>query len=402
METWFVLLTAAILGLVIVAIGLNARRVAAEATLREIRSVASVDVDGDPLVAEVRQSYERVSASEAVGRRYFETLDAASIGIALLDASGDVQFANPVAERLLMGGGESAVLHARTSALVRRVSESGSTEQIVSDIHEPTRRVLTSTAVLVSRGSDASGTVAVYITDVSDRERVDAMRTDFVANASHELKTPLGALSILAETLAETQDEATRTRLASRLRSEAVRMAHVIDDIVRLAETESLATRFTAVNVSELVDGAADSVAMLASSKGIDLVRGEMATGVVDGSDEQMMSAVRNLLENAITYTAVKGEGGTVDYRVERSDGLMCIVVRDTGVGIAKQYIDRVFERFFRVDRARSRESGGTGLGLSIVRNVAQAHGGSVSVTSEVGVGSTFTIRIPDGSDGTV
>ena len=113
------------------------------------------------------------------------------------------------------------------------------------------------------------------------------------------------------------------------------------------------------------------------------------------------MSAIRNLLENAITYTAVKGEEGTVSYGARREDGSICFDVKDTGVGVPDRYADRVFERFFRVDRARSRESGGTGLGLSIVKNVALAHGGSVSLRSEVGVGSVFTICIPEEAEDT-
>ena len=221
------------------------------------------------------------------------------------------------------------------------------------------------------------------------------MRTDFVANASHELKTPLGALALLAETLAAATDEESRIRLAQRLQSEASRMANVIDDVLQLAETESLGAEYVHVAMAGVIEDAVKSVDTIAAEHGITIVGGDVVDAVVAGNREQLVSAVTNLLNNAITYTAVKGEPGLVRYRSYRSDAMVCVEVEDTGIGIPDRYQDRVFERFFRVDRARSRESGGTGLGLSIVRNVARAHGGNASVRSKVGVGSVFTISLP-------
>ena len=178
-------------------------------------------------------------------------------------------------------------------------------------------------------------------------------------------------------------------------------MTNVVDDILTLARTESMTTEYIAVRISSLVDEVAASVASSADSKGIELLRGDVSDAVVSGDPIELASAFRNLLLNAITYTAVKGvSGGSVTYRAAIQDTRVCIEVEDTGIGFPPKYERRIFERFFRVDQARGRQSGGTGLGLSIVKNVAVAHGGTVSVRSEVGIGSVFTICLPLATEG--
>ena len=299
------------------------------------------------------------------------------------------------AHLVMDGDGERAVLRTRVTALGQRVHAKRTQESIEVDIHDPDRRVLALTAVPLTVDADCFGSVVLYIDDLSAKRRVDAMRTDFVANASHELKTPLGALALLAETLAETEDEEMRMRLGRRLQSEANRMANVIDDVLQLAETESLGAEYTHVSIADVIATSVASISELASEQEITILPDDVADATIAADEDQLVSAVTNLLQNAITYTAVKGEPGIVRYRSTVEDGLVTIEVEDTGIGIPTRYTDRVFERFFRVDRARSRESGGTGLGLSIVRNVAKAHGGSVSVKSKVGVGSTFSISLP-------
>jgi len=193
----------------------------------------------------------------------------------------------------------------------------------------------------------------------------------------------------------DAEDDIARAQLSDRIRREANRMALVVDDVIRLAETEALGAEHLPLDLSDLVAEAVDLVSDLASQSDIDLVDRGTADASVSGDRSQLVSAIKNLLDNAITYTAIKGEPGSVGYGLEIDDTDACVTVTDSGIGIPTHYEDRVFERFFRVDRARSRESGGTGLGLSIVRNVAVAHGGSVSVVSKVGVGSTFTVRLP-------
>lgn len=396
MEPWTLIAVLLLVAMAAATFVWRRRAMNAEASLHSIGAVIATSKNGSDLVGEVRTAVEIATRMNATAAAYLGVLEGASIGVAMANEMGEIQYCNSACRTDLFGDRKSELLRTRVSALARRVSESQRVEQIESNVHDPVPKVLTTTAVPLPPDAGSAGAVAIYIEDLSAQKRVDVMRTDFVANASHELKTPLGALSILAESLAGTHDEDARARLAGRLRDEATRMAVVIDDVVRLAETESLGVEFEVVEVVELVDDAVESVQHLASTKQINVVRGEIVRGDVSGSREQLTSAIRNLLENAITYTAVKDGPGIVTYRVRRERHSMCIDVEDTGIGVADRYVDRVFERFFRVDRARSRESGGTGLGLSIVKNVAQAHGGSVALHSAVGVGSTFTICIPE------
>lgn len=385
-----------IVALAIAVVILLRRALSAEATMHSVAMLVDPDGTGADLAGRVRTRLSIATEAEREAEIYLGVLTGASIGILIVDCAGKVHYMNPVGEEMLAADGERTILATRVSALVQRVCEHGTIEQIESSIHDPVRRVLTTTALPLAPDASAASSVAVYIEDLSDQKRLDVIRTDFVANASHELKTPLGALSILAETLAATEDDETRLRLADRLRAEALRMANVIDDVVQLAETESLGVEFEALTVSDLLDEAADEVRSLAREKGIELTRGDVVGGSVSASRTQVVSAIRNLLENAITYTAVKGGDGVVAFSARREGGSICIDVKDTGVGIPDRYAVRVFERFFRVDRARSRESGGTGLGLSIVKNVAVSHGGSVSLESEFGVGSIFTMCLPE------
>lgn len=172
-------------------------------------------------------------------------------------------------------------------------------------------------------------------------------------------------------------------------------MANVVDDILTLARTESLPTVFTRVDLSEAIGEVVDSVVDLAARNQVRLVDGGVADLTVAGDARQLTSALRNIFENAITYTGAKGEPGEVTYSCVPEGEFAVVEVQDSGIGIPAKYTDRVFERFFRVDQARSRTSGGTGLGLSIVRNVARAHGGTVDIDSQVGVGTTVRMRLP-------
>lgn len=365
---------------------------------RIIRSMAralGTEATDSDLLRAARSARRDTEEARMRANSYAAALQGTSTGIALLGPNGSVQYANPAAQMLLEGPRERAVLRTRVTALGQRVHASGEMETIEVDIHDPDRRVLAFTAVPVRIEGGGLGTVCLYIDDLSVQRRVDAMRTDFVANASHELKTPLGALALLAETLADADDEEMRVRLAQRLQTEATRMANVIDDVLQLAETESLGSEYAHVGTGDVIEEAVKAVESIASDSDITIIRDDVAEATVAADRDQLVSAVTNLLLNAITYTAVKGEPGFVRYRCFVDDGSVHIEVEDTGIGIPARYTDRVFERFFRVDRARSRESGGTGLGLSIVRNVARAHGGTVGVRSRVGVGSTFTISLP-------
>ncbi|MEN8238167.1 MAG: HAMP domain-containing sensor histidine kinase [Actinomycetota bacterium] len=394
MQALFVVLGSLVVVLVLLLVGVRRRLAAAEILNERAVKVLGSGETGSQFIDDLKQAMEEADGDRERAVSLEAVIRGATVGIVLFDQSGSTVCSNEFAEGLLAGDGEQALLRARTSTLAQRVSLSGRAEEIEVDLYDPNRRILRVRAMPVP-GSGRGRSVALYLEDLSLERRVEAMRSDFVANASHELKTPLGALSLLAETLSDSENEEQRARLAKRLRDEAARMSNVIDDVVQLAETQSLGAEFSPVEIRAVMKEAVDSVNTVAESKSIQIIAGDVADVVVNGSREQLVSAVRNLLHNAITYTAIGGEGGLVTYRAVINGPGVCVEIEDTGIGIPSRYLDRVFERFFRVDRARSRASGGTGLGLSIVKNVALAHGGKVGVDSEVGVGSTFRMCLP-------
>jgi two-component system sensor histidine kinase SenX3 len=215
-----------------------------------------------------------------------------------------------------------------------------------------------------------------------------------VANVSHELKTPVAALGLLAETLAGEDDVSVVHRLAERMQDDAFRVARVIDDLLDLSRLEAEETaRHEPVRVLDVVGQAADQVRPAAELRGVRLECGGVPrTLTVPGERRQLVSALANLLDNAVKYS---GGGSTVEVTARTDGTTVDVTVRDSGIGIPTRDLDRVFERFYRVDRGRGRDTGGTGLGLSIVRHVASNHGGDVLVESVEGEGSAFTLRLP-------
>jgi two-component system sensor histidine kinase SenX3 len=238
--------------------------------------------------------------------------------------------------------------------------------------------------------------VLVVVEDTSERRRLENVRRDFVANISHELKTPVGALALLAETLLDEDEPDVVKRLAERLANEAFRVGNTIDDLLELSRLE-VATGLAndKVPVAHFVGDAADRVRPAAEQRGISIEVGGMpARLTVVGDRRQLVSAVTNLLDNAVKYSE---PGSSVDVAARTDGAWVDVTVGDRGIGIPRRDLERIFERFYRVDRARSRETGGTGLGLAIVRHVASNHRGEVRVESREGVGSTFTLRLPAG-----
>ena len=236
----------------------------------------------------------------------------------------------------------------------------------------------------------------VVVEDTSERRRLENVRRDFVANISHELKTPVGALALLAETMLDEDDPDVTRRLAERLAAEAFRVGNTIDDLLELSRLE-VATGLAAdtVSVAQFVADAVERVRGAAEQRGIEIEVEEAPVRLtVVGDRRQLVSAVTNLVDNAVKYSE---PGSAVAVRA-RTDGVWVdVTVRDHGMGIPRRDLERIFERFYRVDRARSRETGGTGLGLAIVRHVASNHRGEVRVESREGVGSMFTLRLPAG-----
>ncbi|MEY3685057.1 MAG: hypothetical protein RJB00_7 [Actinomycetota bacterium] len=239
------------------------------------------------------------------------------------------------------------------------------------------------------------GMVLVLISDQSEARRIDAVRRDFVANVSHELKTPIGALGLLSEAILGAKDQPDAVvKFASRMQIEAKRLTDLVQEIIdlsRLQSSDPLQKAFD-VEASDVVREAVAQAALSAESRKITVEIGEIEDATVIGDRDQLIMAVLNLVENAINYSP---ENTKVSVVVKVKEGLLEISVTDQGIGIAEDELARVFERFYRVDPARSRMTGGTGLGLSIVKHVALNHGGDIKVWSKEGVGSTFTLQLP-------
>jgi two-component system sensor histidine kinase SenX3 len=212
---------------------------------------------------------------------------------------------------------------------------------------------------------------------------------------SHELKTPVGALSLLAEAvLAAADDKKQVEHFAEKMQAEATRLGNLIQDVIDLSRLQSddPMNRAELLETEFLINRAVEEVKTLAGGLGVEIIRGEPEASVILGDRGQLLTALRNLLTNAISYSA---ENTRVSVTAREIDGIVEISVKDAGLGIPSHDLDRIFERFYRVDPARSRGTGGTGLGLAIVKHVCQNHGGEVTVWSEIGTGSTFTLRIP-------
>jgi two-component system sensor histidine kinase SenX3 len=390
-----VLTAAALAGLVVVSVRYVRLRGEVEAVLERVATSRGPGGTRRSLYRTIRELEKQLELTREQAYLLRTAVDRSDLGIVIADRAQSLVFSNPAADAVMKGRQGDTVARGRVMQLIERITFTGVGETMELDLYTPVRRILNLTGVPLPDERGKVRAAVVFILDFTDRHRVEVMRRDFVANAGHELKTPLGAMALLAETLIEAEDEATRIRLAQRVQSEAARMARVVDDVLVLAETESLGAEQVPLSMADVITEAIESVSDRAEEKKIELVRGHIEEVTVAGDHQQLLAATQNLLNNAITYTAVKGEPGTVWYRLLRAGGSACLEVQDTGIGIPERYIERVFERFFCVDRAQSRQAGGTGLGLSIVRNVAIAHGGNVAVRSEVGVGSTFTLCLP-------
>ena len=237
--------------------------------------------------------------------------------------------------------------------------------------------------------------VLVLISDESEAQRVHDVRRDFVANISHELKTPIGALSLLSEAVLGSKDDPVSVvKFATRMQSEAKRLTDLVQEIIQLSRVQDSDPLQLAqeVSVEYVIREAIDQCQITADSRNITVSHNEDSQDVVLGDRDQLIMAVHNLVENAINYSP---ENTKVSVTTASESGIIDISVTDQGIGISELEQDRIFERFYRVDPARSRQTGGTGLGLSIVKHVAAKHGGEVKVWSVENVGSTFSIRLP-------
>ncbi|MEZ5409793.1 MAG: ATP-binding protein [Acidimicrobiales bacterium] len=355
---------------------------------------------------------ERLHAEDP---RIDRALDALPLGVVVTDADGFVVYQNQFAHQFDRARHGDALVRAGIDQVVTSALR-GVNEDRAIDLYGPPARNLLLRAsptydpddtpndpstdepdprsAPADGGGELTGSV-VLIEDVTAAHQLDRIRKDFVANVSHELRTPIGAIGVLAETLRDAEDPEVVDRLAGRLHNEALRLGHVIEDLLALSRVES--GRIEDPQLVDLHDvislavqraepGAEQrSIAIHAPPEGREPV-------LVRGDQSQLVSAVSNLLDNAVKYSEI---GDDVTVEVARTADEATIAVADHGVGIPASAHQRIFERFYRVDDARSRATGGTGLGLSIVRHVVINHEGSISVASTEGQGSTFTIRLP-------
>lgn len=320
----------------------------------------------------------------------FELVDESRTAVYVAANSGGIIYRNRVADEALEQGVGGILLEEAVEQNLRSALSGGVTKQLL-ELHGPPRQLLSITANPLPSG----GAVA-RVEDVTERYLIDSVRTDFVANISHELKTPVGALSVLAEAISQTDDAETVRRLAERMIAESTRVARTIEDLLELSRIELGSSESRErVEISSAVGEAVDRARPLADSKQIhiDVKASDRGTYVM-AKRRELVSALGNLVENAVKYS---DDRGRVEISVSGESDKVSIQVSDHGPGIPNQDLDRIFERFYRVDRARSRDTGGTGLGLAIVRHVASNHGGEVSVASVEGEGSTFTFTIPVG-----
>jgi two-component system sensor histidine kinase SenX3 len=370
------------------------RTLDAEEAPRDPRGRPSLDRALDDLERVVRDEAHRRAAVAEAENRLTWALGALAHGVVIFDDRGEIAYRNdPAASFLAARHSDALVEEAITTMASDALRGRGGEREL--ELFGPPRRVLSVRAVPLERDTRPSG-VLVVVEDTSERRRLENVRRDFVANISHELKTPVGALALLAETLLDEDDPAIAKRLAERLANEAFRVGNTIDDLLELSRLE-VATGLAAdrVTVAQVVGESVDRVRPAAEQHGIDVdVEQISARLTVVGDRRQLVSAVTNLLDNAVKYSE---PGGRIDVRARTDGRWVDLDVRDRGIGIPSRDLERIFERFYRVDRARSRETGGTGLGLAIVRHVASNHRGEVRVASREGVGSTFTLRLPAG-----
>jgi two-component system, OmpR family, sensor histidine kinase SenX3 len=340
--------------------------------------------------AQERARQGRDDAAEA--RRLQElTLGSMREGVLLVDGGGRTVFANAAVASHFGARplGLSQVYPPSIRELATDVATSRTVGSIEYQVGSPGRWLqVTATPA----GDD--GSVLLVVTDVTERRLMEAVRTDFVANASHELKTPAASIQAAAETLrqAAESDPAAVPRFAAQLERDAVRLSRIVADLLDLSRLETGSALDELVRLDALVREEGQRFEEAARRARLSLEVEAPGSPAVLGSARDLSLLVRNLVDNAIRYTRPDGR---ISVRVATDGVWIVLEVRDTGVGIPSRDLHRVFERFYRVDRARSRETGGTGLGLAIVRHVAENHGGNVSVASELGQGSTFEVRLP-------
>lgn len=377
MEDNWLVVVAALLGLVVGAVGVGAFVYSERAQRAQTSSTPSAPVDGD--VTELLGALRETSVLLGPGEEVLRVSPGAY-------GSGLVR--------------NGRIPSAEVSALVAKVRRTGSSARGSVSVARSALPGSERATFDVVAAPLSGSRVLVLAEDTTATRRLEEVRRDFVANVSHELKTPVGAMSLLAETITDAADDPeTVRRFSAQMRTEAVRLSLLVQDIIDLSRLQAPDTQTPLVDldVDAVVTEAVDRIRVAASARKHRIHVGGTPGLRVYGDHALLVTALRNLLDNGLRYSS---EGSTVSVGLRARDAVVEIAVVDQGIGISPNDAERVFERFYRVDPARSRDTGGTGLGLSIVKHVASRHGGDVRLWSTPGRGSTFTLRIPEAEPG--
>ena len=337
---------------------------------------------------------EKPSKPSSLPELLLKTLNTLDRDSLILDKNGNAIFTTNNIDKLnILKDGK--IFSEEFLALIRVVRRTGEKQEASFElprgpIGEGKREIQVSISML-----SENGLVLIIIDDEGEKQRIDAVRRDFITNISHELKTPITALSLNSDALLEVKNDPDQVvRFADRIKQQAGRLNDLVQEIINLSKLQDADPLDVArnVNILDVVKEAINQCETNAEARKISINLEKEDAAVVLGNRDQLVMAVHNLIENAINYSAA---GTNLTIVVEVNEEIVEITVKDQGIGIAQSEIDRIFERFYRVDPARSRATGGTGLGLSIVKHVAQNHGGEIKVWSAPGVGSTFSLRLP-------
>ncbi|MGH3883168.1 MAG: sensor histidine kinase [Pseudonocardiaceae bacterium] len=344
--------------------------------------------------AAAQRSPDGATAADLVQRAVLSSHN----GVVLLNRFGDVVLANAAAVELgLVRGSRPDERAGKAAEEVRGTGEVVRVDLSPSDREARSGRE--PTAILGEVRPLGDGFTVIDASDESDAVRLEATRRDFVANVSHELKTPVGAVALLAEAVLDAADDPQEVRrFCTKIINESTRLGALVTELIALSRLQGAERlpELATVEVDDVVREALDRCRLVAESTDIRITVDPPSGLLLDGDATLLVTALSNLIDNAVSYSPA---GSPVSVSRRLSHGFVEIAVTDRGLGIAPEHQERVFERFFRVDQARSRSTGGTGLGLAIVKHVAANHGGDVQLWSRPGTGSTFTLRVPAHSD---
>jgi len=319
--------------------------------------------------------------------RFMDALDLLPIGIVIVDLKLNRRVRNNAAAAMTGVRYVDILVDQAVDAMIDEMKVAKSGNRILEAVAGTTRYFKISGQAM----DDQRGIVTVE--DITEKSRINTVQTDFVANLSHELKTPIGAVAALADSLSGETETEVVWRLAERIVTESHRMSRIVDDLLDLSRVEFGGTdEWTDIDLATVLVEVVSTNQYAAKRQGLGLSLTGSAELLVRGDRSQLISVFSNLVDNAIKYSEI---GGIVNVSSTIKGEEIMVSVTDHGIGIAERDQKRIFERFYRVDKARSRATGGTGLGLSIVRHIVLEHGGAIDIRSEEGVGSTFTVRLP-------